>query len=154
MQPNSFWTSIIYVVKLFTLSPLTEPGVGDQAPLLTSSTTLHDQPARGPVFAPPGGDADLNFTCDYSIMSPQWTNCSTPENRGCWLRNVDTLKEYNISTNYEDSNSTPNGTHRTYYLDLTDDWINADGMDFKQGKVFNGTYPGPWIQACWGDVSV
>jgi hypothetical protein len=151
---NSFWTSINYVVNFFTLSPFTGPGVGDQAPLLTSSAPPHYESPRGPVFVPPGGDPDLNFTCDYSRMSPKWTNCSTPENRGCWLRNVESLKEYNISTNYEDSDSTPIGIHRNYTLDLTDEWINADGMYFEDGKIFNETYPGPWIQACWGDVGV
>ena len=41
--------------------------------------------------------------------------------------------------------------------------INADGIespygkvfsyDFLEGEIFDGTFPGPWIQACWGDVS-
>lgn len=30
--------------------------------------------------------------------------------------------------------------------------INADGVPNPDGKVFNNTYPGPWIQACWGDT--
>lgn len=30
--------------------------------------------------------------------------------------------------------------------------INADGVNNPDGKVFNQSYPGPWIQACWGDT--
>jgi FtsP/CotA-like multicopper oxidase with cupredoxin domain len=30
--------------------------------------------------------------------------------------------------------------------------LNADGVVNPNGKVFNQTYPGPWIQACWGDL--
>lgn len=30
--------------------------------------------------------------------------------------------------------------------------INGDGIPNPEGKVFNQTYPGPWIQACWGDT--
>lgn len=57
-----------------------------------------------------------------------------------------------------------------YYLEASDKEINADGVLNKGGKVFNNTYPGPWIrefpyidcpsfwmadlvpsEACWGD---
>jgi FtsP/CotA-like multicopper oxidase with cupredoxin domain len=30
--------------------------------------------------------------------------------------------------------------------------INGDGVVNPYGKVFNQQYPGPWIQACWGDL--
>lgn len=30
--------------------------------------------------------------------------------------------------------------------------INGDGIVNPYGKVFNQQYPGPWIQACWGDT--
>lgn len=94
---------------------------------------------------------DANFTCDYSAMAG-FVECSTPGNRGCWLRNPNTGFEYNITTDYEDLKLTPVGIHRTYYLNITDQTVNADGMDFDEGKIFNNTYPGPWIQGCWGDV--
>jgi len=29
--------------------------------------------------------------------------------------------------------------------------LNADGVVNPDGKVFNQSYPGPWIKACWGD---
>lgn len=30
--------------------------------------------------------------------------------------------------------------------------IDADGVLNPFGKVFNHSYPGPWIEACWGDT--
>ena len=29
--------------------------------------------------------------------------------------------------------------------------LDPDGLKMLHGKVFNNSYPGPWIQACWGD---
>ena len=142
-----------YVVGIFTLSPVPGPVAEPQAPLLGFSDVHHVLEA-GPIFKPPGGAPSDDFTCDYTAM-PGFLPCSTEDNRGCWLRNKQTGQEYNISTNYEDTNQTPVGIHRTYYLNVTDGQINADGMNFPYGKKFNATYPGPWLQACWGDnVSV
>ena len=81
---------------------------------------------------------------------PGWYECSTPENRGCWLRHPDG-REYNILTDYE--NDAPIGVDRNYTLVVNDGWVNADGLNFTAAKLFNNTFPGPWIQACWGDVS-
>ena len=160
-QPNmhlfdGLWTSITYVTSFLSLSPFEGPSGKEQAPLLTTSDVFHFGSHRGPIFKPPGGrliGPGSEFTCDYSQMVG-WSNCSTPENRTCWLRNDKTGLEYNISTNYEDINQTPIGIHRNYVLNVTDQWINADGLNFAEGKVFNGSYPGPWIQACWGDVCI
>ena len=152
---NIFWTSITYVTNLLTLSPSEGLSGNEQAPLLSSFDTIHSKSLRGPIFKPPSGTltgSDSNFTCDYSSMVG-FSNCSTAEDRGCWLRN-ETGFEYSISTDYEDVNLTPIGIHRTYYLNVTDQVINADGLNFTEGKVFNATYPGPWLQACWGDVRV
>lgn len=33
-----------------------------------------------------------------------------------------------------------------YTLDVTNMTINADGILMKEGKVFNQSYPGPWIR--------
>lgn len=151
---DSFWTSLTFVVGFFTFSPVQWPGSEEQAPLFTSSDAFRQGTLSGPVFKPPSGRLSgpgSDFVCDYSRMEG-WSECSTPDNRGCWLRNNQTGAEYNISTDYENPNLTPNGTTRHYVLNIGDDWINADGLNFTQGKVFNGTYPGPWIQACWGDV--
>ena len=77
--------------------------------------------------------------------------CSTPENRQCWLTNRKTQHQFNVTTDYEVQK--PTGIHRHYELNVTDDTpVNADGVDFDAAKVFNRQYPGPWLQACWGDV--
>ena len=78
-----------------------------------------------------------------------WYNCSTPEDGECWLRHPDG-REYNIHTDYE--NDAPIGIDRYYTLEVSNASINADGIAFEEAKVFDNSYPGPWIQACWGDV--
>ena len=160
-----FWAFVTYVANIFTLNTFEGPGIDHQSPLqsvtdsqssLDLATDLTATPlAKGPTFAPPGRDTrsdgeGAGFQCDYTAMVG-FTNCSTPDNRGCWLRNSSGF-EYNVDTNYEDTNLTPVGIHRTYYLNLTDSWVNADGLNFTAAKLFNNTYPGPWIEACWGDV--
>jgi hypothetical protein len=145
------WIGITYVLSCLT--PSLFKGIGDveQTPFLTSSGSglLHHKDY--PIFKPPGGLTGSEFTCEYPQM-PGWAPCSTPSNRACWLRHNQTGVEYNIATNYEAFNQTPIGITRTYYLNVTDESINADGLPFIEGKIFNKTYPGPWIEACWGDV--
>ena len=150
---DSVWTSITKVTSLLTLSPFTVPGGEEQVPFLVPSEDVSQASAQGPVFKPPSGriaGPGSDFTCDYSSMVG-FSNCSTPDNRGCWLRNSSGF-EYNINTNYEDVNQTPLGVTRNYVLDLAKHSVNVDGLDFPEGKIFNESYPGPWIQACWGDV--
>lgn len=84
--------------------------------------------------------------CEYPSM-PQYTDCSDREDRSCWLRGP--RRNYTISTDYE--RHWPVGITRKYYLELSNMTLNQDGVAMKQGKVFNQTYPGPWIRACWGD---
>ena len=146
---NVFWTSVTYVANIFTFSSLTGHNSVDQAPLLSSSSVATYQEQNYPIFKPPGGKPEDNFTCEYPSMIG-FRSCSTPENRGCWL--TDNYTTYDINTNYEYVNQTPVGVERKYELDVTNGSINADGMSFSEAKLFNGTYPGPWIQACWGDV--
>ncbi len=153
-----FWTAVVYVASLGFLSSSDTQGSGSelQVPLVGNPVRPPHAISRGPIFKPPGGRLDgpgSDFQCDYSAMAG-WSDCSTADNRACWLRNDVTKKEYNISTNYEDSNQTPIGIHRTYYLNITDGWVNATGMNFTEAKLFNNTYPGPWIQGCWGDVRI
>lgn len=151
---DRFWISITYVLSCLTSSPFIK-GLGglEQAPVPGSSPFHHQ---NSPIFKPPGGrltGPGSEFKCEYPELKG-WENCSNSTNRACWLRNTVTGAEYNIYTNYEGIglNYTPPGIHRTYVLDITDHWINADGLNFTEAKVFNGSYPGPWIQACWGDV--
>ena len=148
---GTIWTSITHVTNFLTLSPFSQDQV-----TLSPANAVHPESLRGPIFKPPGGrltGPGSQFTCDYSQMVG-WSSCSTADDRSCWLKNDKTGLEYNITTDYENVAQAPIGTHRHYVLDVTDQWINADGLNFTEGKVFNGIYPGPWIQACWGDVRI
>ena len=150
-----FWSAVTYVVNFFTISPFSGPSGQGQAPILSSTHGQLEQLAEGPVFKPPTGrpaGPGSDFVCDYSNM-PGFQPCSTADNRTCWLKNPKTGAVYDINTNYEDIKQTPIGVHRQYSLNLTDDWMNVDGINSTDVKIFNKTYPGPWLQACWGDVS-
>lgn len=121
---------------------------------------------HGPIFKPPTGRPiglpGSELECEYPTLGPDWIPCSTAENRECWLKNIKTGEQYNIDTDYE--KITPPGVVRDYNLVLSNKTINADGMGFPDAKVFSfnftegenfdGTFPGPLIQACWGDVSI
>lgn len=166
------WTALTTFLGISSLDQaLHHPA--DQIPLTIpdSNSNDHHQLAagRGPIFKPPGGlphGDGSNFVCNYTAMSG-FRACSTPEDRGCWLTD-DRGTTWNISTDYEATNMSaptpvnimPIGTTRTYYITATPTAINADGLDFPDGKAFQlgpdgqPQYPGPWIQACWGDTIV
>ena len=72
---------------------------------------------------------------------------STPNDRGCWLKGPGS--NYSITTDYE--KFIPKGITRKYYLNVTQYPMNVDGVMNFDSKAFNNSYPGPWIQACWGD---
>jgi hypothetical protein len=38
-----------------------------------------------------------------------------------------------------------------YSLDVVEGTLNADGFD-KHVTTYNASYPGPKIEACWGDT--
>ena len=151
---EQFWAILASVLNIITLSPLND-GFVEQNPSripLSKSPGLSFRPqknvSQGPVFRPPGTPVSSSFQCDYRNMTG-WEYCSTPKDRSCWLRRISDGKQYNISTDYE--NDMPNGTTRFYKLDLRDDTWDKDGLDFPYAKLYNGIYPGPWIEACWGD---
>ena len=148
-----FWTVVTTVVSVFTFNPFND-GAIDQAPLKLPSSSFFAPPAaphvevsHGPVFQPPG-TPDSSFKCDYSDMVG-WEPCSTELDRSCWLRRKSDGKKFDIYTDYE--NEWPTGVTREYDIDVQDGIWDADGLIFPEAKLFNGTYPGPWIQACWGD---
>lgn len=139
-----FWHAVVDLTTWLTMSPVAEFG------LHPSQHPLGLLPGDPPVFRPPAGNpSDHDFKCDYSRMRG-WHPCSIPENRECWLRHKDG-REYNIHTDYE--NFAPRGITRYYTLNVTESSYNADGLPFPDAKLFNKTYPGPWLEACWGDVS-
>jgi hypothetical protein len=135
-----------------SMSPVAEFGFhSSQHPLGPLVIHTHEPNDDNGVFRPPAADpSDHDFVCDYRAMEG-WFPCSIPENRECWLRNKDG-HEFNIHTNYE--KLAPVGITRNYTLNITEGSINADGQPFTDAKLFNKQYPGPWLEACWGDVSV
>ncbi|KAI9867570.1 MAG: hypothetical protein M1813_008369 [Trichoglossum hirsutum] len=144
------WTCITYVLSCLSLSPFTELGGVEQAVLPPPSGHPNHGKPKGPSFKPPGGrlkGPGADFTCEYPSMT-SYTFCSKPGNRSCWLTSPGFT--YDINTNYE--TNTPQGIQRNYSFDVSDYWINGDGMNFTEAKVFNEQYPGPYIQACWGDT--
>ena len=164
-----FVATVTYVISFLSFSGVQDLNSQPQTPLIDSSVGLHHAlPAAGPIFKPPTGRPDNlpggDLRCNYTAVGAAWVECSTPDNRGCWLRNTVTKEELNIYSDYEDPKKLPKGVDRYYTLNLADGWINADGQNFTEAKFFwdpsqptsrdpDNRYPGPWVQACWGDVS-
>lgn len=110
-----------------------------------TAVTIRNQ--EHPYFSP-GGTNDEAFKCEYPELKG-WEYCGE-KNSSCWLYNPANPEEkYTIGTDYE--NVMPVGVDRFYTLYVNDGWINADGLNFTYAKLFNNTFPGPLIEACWGD---
>jgi hypothetical protein len=144
---------VTYALELTTLSPFGQNGTPQQ-PLFGNHDVQVSRPSHHHrKFKPPGGrlrGPGSEFICDYSNMGTDWSSCSTPNDRGCWLENRKSGERFDIHTDYE--NLSPNGTLRQYTLVIEDGSYNADGLNFDEAKLANGSYPGPWLQACWGDT--
>ena len=154
MRWSTVWTRVVAVFDALTFSPTPHDGAIEQLPILPVPTDVGMIPdvqgdlPKGPEFRPPShGDDD--FKCEYPAMR-NWKPCSSAKDRGCWLRHRDG-RRIDILSDYENERLAPTGITRKYFLNLTDGEVNADGTPMKDAKLFNGTYPGPWIQACWGD---
>lgn len=153
-----FWATFCQYLNFIALSSFSHDADGgiQQYHLFEDSHQVSEDPhldplnAPGPIFKPPGGALEgdgSNFTCDYTAMTG-WSQCSTADNRRCWLRHL-YGGEYSVSTDYE--KWAPKGIVREYWLTVGPGEIHADGQPFYEAKLVNNTYPGPWIQACWGD---
>ena len=111
-------------------------------------------------------DAGGRLVCEYPKMS-DWINCHGPKSRDCWLQNKDDPDmKIDIDTDYEDPNQVPVGITRKvgiladyawstmvmiclqFNLEVNEQPLSPDGWVMEHGKVFNGTYPGPWIGRC------
>src|SRR5580693_65104 len=135
---DSICTVFVHLLNLLTFSKFNDDGFG-QIPLLGDKFTPI-KVADGPVFKPPGrvpGGVGDKFTCDYSKM-PGWYECSTPEDRSCWLKN-DKGEKFDIYTDYEMVK--PVGILRTFTMDIVDNkTLNVDGVIFPEGKLFDNSY--------------
>ena len=152
--PESWFSCLVTLFDTVTISSFNsrpsaqQPFRGQDIAPITVETI-----DKGPIFAPPyppGTDKpppDVAINCDYSAMKG-WEPCNNPKDRGCWLRGPDG-QNFSITTDYE--HHWPQGTKRSYTLDVSEMALSPDGVCMPHGKVFNGSYPGPWIQACWGD---
>ena len=139
------WTAVVHILNLLSLTSWSD-NFGAEQPLHGSVSLDHFREDY-PIFYPPNGPKD--FQCKYPEM-PGWKSCSTPTNRKCWLKNG--KQEININTDYENMTLTPKGIVRKYNLELSNMTLTGDGFKNPYGKVFNQSYPGPWIRACWGDT--
>lgn len=74
------------------------------------------------------------------------STCNTPSNRACWT------DDFNLQTDYETS-TPPAGSNRTFNWELTerDNFETADGRILPKVMLVNGQFPGPTLQADWGD---
>ncbi|KAL9111223.1 MAG: hypothetical protein Q9227_004301 [Pyrenula ochraceoflavens] len=79
-----------------------------------------------------------------ALATSNSTNCTnTPTTRSCWKDG------YNINTDFY--SQTPIGTVVEYDFVITEATISPDGYE-TVGMVINGQYPGPAIEANWGDT--
>ena len=169
MRCDSWWTSLICIFDVATLSSFNKDGQGDKQTVLQGASTarvveevqVETQPTV-PTNAETGGYHELSgydppydpfdppdpaakIKCEYPLMGKDWKPCNSPDDRGCWLRGPGG-QEYNIKTNYEDN--MPIGVKRQYFLNVTEKALAPDGVPMAYGKVFNDQYPGPWSGFC------
>ncbi|GAP91438.2 putative laccase [Rosellinia necatrix] len=83
---------------------------------------------------------------DLEVRGPG--SCHTPSNRACWRTGFD------INTDYE--TKTPPGIVRVFNWEVKeyDNWTGPDGRVKSKVMLINGQYPGPTLQADWGDTVV
>ncbi|KAM7201096.1 laccase 2 [Rhypophila sp. PSN 637] len=112
-------------------------------------------------FAPSG--ASPGFMCYYPYLSArEWEGCSGPENRSCWLRRRRKGPEHGLHGHGRpghrpggpfDDEHAPVGVRRYYTYNVVSKTIAPNGVP-KQAILFDGQYPGPLLEACWGDELV
>ncbi|KAI8630931.1 multicopper oxidase [Xylariaceae sp. FL1651] len=119
-----------------------------QKPLTPPEHSVISPPIVPDVFTP-------SIVCEYPDLEAQgWELCNSETSRDCWIRDPNapqpTLTQFDVYTNYEIKH--PKGVQREYWIDITENPnVSPDGFPKVEGKYMNGTYPGPLIEACWGD---
>lgn len=118
-----------------------------------------------PLFVPtpPATYSAADFAGAYSPRIDPVRDCVYPAlryngykpcnnvSRTCWQRRVK-FKDYDINDDYEVT--TPFGITREYWLTVDQADLRPDGQPKINRVALNGTYPGPIIEACWGDKIV
>lgn len=150
----SIWTRVVAVFDFFSGFSKPEYPLQDvlKLPTPTHAIAINDfAPPKYPVFDPPGELEPLPFRCEYPEYpaSAGWVSCNSNLDRGCWLKNVKTGQKFDIHTDYETTGL--RGIVRDYYLEVTESIRNPDGFGDVPVQLFNGSFPGPRIQGCWGD---
>src|ERR1700722_14546193 len=142
----AFWAGVLYVFNMLNFSSW-KSSLSLQQPLL--ETPIHHQAHKYPIFEPPNSPETEVILCRYPDMVG-FEFCSTRGDRSCWIKNYYTGENYTIHTDYE--KYAPTGIKRHYDIYASDMPLNLDGVEMADGQVFNGSYPGPMIHACWGDT--
>ncbi|KAK1147796.1 hypothetical protein N8T08_000309 [Aspergillus melleus] len=127
------------------------PSLGPQQEVLDPNVAAVHHDVDALTFIPPGvSESETEILkCEYPDLTG-YEFVSGPDNRGQWLKSLDKSKiDYNISTDYE--TTWPKGVVRKYHVTVDEAEVTLDGVKFPNAKVFNKQWPGPWIQACWGD---
>ncbi|OJJ70210.1 hypothetical protein ASPBRDRAFT_197903 [Aspergillus brasiliensis CBS 101740] len=93
------------------------------------------------------------FECEYPGLGNDFDPPSEKD-RTVWLKSKHSREQdISIKTNYEDY--APRGKVRHVSVTVRTDPSQPkypDGRDYRQGKYFDLEYPGPLIEACWGDT--
>ncbi|CAI6336413.1 unnamed protein product [Periconia digitata] len=99
---------------------------------------------------PAHADADTNASRAHLEHNADWTpkpsqNCEHgPKTRRCWTGDLDVLTD--MDDVWPDT-----GVYRKYTLEITNATMAPDGFP-RDMQVVNGQYPGPTIEANWGDI--
>lgn len=105
------WIALLELFDVLTFSSIA-PKIPSQQALQQANSGSPALQLTGiphaPRFKPPSSRDDSIF-CEYPSLGNSWKPCSTPHNRGCWLKK-DSGEEYNINTDYE--NLYPKGITR------------------------------------------
>ncbi|KAK8012590.1 hypothetical protein PG991_009965 [Apiospora marii] len=154
-----FKVTLEFVLQVTQLNPFSAVII-DQQDAAQKPLRLPKPGQHGPSSPSiPGVDVHPKaaFECHYPELEAKgWEQCNTETSRDCWIRDptasAPSFTQYDVRTNYETLKNTPKGITREYWLDVTENSdLKPDGVEKTLGKYLNGTYPGPLIEACWGD---
>ena len=96
------WIALLELYDALTISSMTDR-LGLQQSIQHSGFQLPSiSSGGGPAFTPPTHPEyrDSSIICNYTSMGSQWKPCSSPDNRGCWLKGPNG-QDFNINTDYE-----------------------------------------------------